>query len=124
MNYQSYDLGYRKRGEIAQITIQGNAANVKLMDSSNFQSYKSGRQHRFYGGQAKRSPVNLPIPHSGHWHVVLDFGGYPGKARTGVRVLPGRLPEIHDTPLSAVPSLVQGGRRTVDSVIPGADDDI
>jgi hypothetical protein len=124
MNYQSYDLGYRKRGEIAQITIQGNAANVKLMDSSNFQSYKSGRQHRFYGGQARRSPVNIPIPHSGQWYVAIDFGGYPGKARTGVQVLPGRLPEIRDTPLSAVPSLVQSGGRSLDSAIPGAEDDI
>jgi len=66
MNFQKYDLGNRQGGEIVEVTLKGNAANVRLMDSSNFQSYRSGRKHRCTGGYVTRSPVRLPIPHSGH----------------------------------------------------------
>jgi hypothetical protein len=116
MKFQKYDLGYRQGGEIVEVTLQGNAANVRLMDSSNFQNYRSGRQHRYTGGHVTRSPVRLPIPHSGHWYLIVDLGGYSGSVRSGVRVLPGRLPGIRqapETPLTSVPSLVQG-RRSVD----------
>jgi hypothetical protein len=53
MQFVQHDLGYRSRGEIVEISLSGNAANVRLMDSSNFSSYRSGRQHRFYGGLVK-----------------------------------------------------------------------
>jgi hypothetical protein len=77
------------------------------MDSSNFSSYKNGRQHRFVGGLAKRSPVRLSIPSSGHWHVAVDMQGLRGSTRASIRVLPGVLPEIRETPLADVPSLVR-----------------
>ncbi len=44
--YRHYDLGHRKTGEVVEVTLSGNAANVRLMDSSNFHSFRSGRQHR------------------------------------------------------------------------------
>lgn len=47
MNYQVYDLGQLKGGQRVEVTLSGSAANVRLMDSSNYQSYKSGRGHRF-----------------------------------------------------------------------------
>jgi hypothetical protein len=100
------DLGFRQRGEIVEITLTS-GANVRLMDSSNFSSYKSGRQHRYHGGLFKRSPIRLVIPSSGHWHVAVDMQGLRGGTRASVRVLPGPLPEIRDAPLSSVPSLVR-----------------
>jgi Domain of unknown function (DUF1883) len=69
------DLGQRKRGEIVEITLT-NGANVRLMDSSNLNSYKNGRRHNYIGGLAKRSPVRLQIPSSGHWHVAVDYAGF------------------------------------------------
>lgn len=105
MEYQVYDLGNRKSGEIVQVKISGNAANVRLMDSSNYNSYKSGRRHTYYGGHATRSPVNISVPSSGHWYVAIDFGGYRGSARTSVQVLSGTLPELRQPPLSSLPSL-------------------
>lgn len=42
MDFQKYDLGHRTAGEIVEITLVGNGANVRLMDSSNFSSYRSG----------------------------------------------------------------------------------
>lgn len=106
MNFLHHDLGQRSRGEIVEVTLSS-AANVRLMDSANFQSYRSGRRHRFYGGQARQSPTRLQIPHSGHWHVAIDLGGYSGRVRTGVRILSGALPAIREAPLSSVPSLVR-----------------
>ena len=53
MKYTVYDLGQCRRGERIQVSLQGNAANVRLMDSSNYSSYRSGRRHRYYGGLVK-----------------------------------------------------------------------
>ena len=106
MQFIHTDLGYRQRGEIVEVTLTS-GANVRLMDSSNFSSYKNGRNHRYYGGLAKRSPVRLPIPNNGHWHVAVDMQGLRGSTRASVRVLPGPLPEIREAPLSTVPSLVR-----------------
>lgn len=105
MKFIHTDLGNRKGGEIVEINLTGNAANVRLMDNADFQSYKSGRQHSYYGGHAKRSPVRLKIPRAGHWHVAVDTGGYSGKVTASVRVLPGLLPAFTEAPLSSVPSL-------------------
>lgn len=106
MQFIHNDLGQRKRGEIVEITL-ARGANVRLMDSSNFNSYKSGRRHRYTGGLAKNSPITLQIPNSGHWHVAIDMQGLRGRTSASVRVLPGPLPEIQDRPLTEVPSLVR-----------------
>ena len=47
MNFQQYDLGQQKRGATAVVTLQGNAANVRLMDSSSLSAYKNGRRHNY-----------------------------------------------------------------------------
>ncbi|PKN64108.1 MAG: DUF1883 domain-containing protein [Deltaproteobacteria bacterium HGW-Deltaproteobacteria-15] len=120
MKFSYYDLGNRSGGEIVEVTLSGNAANVFLVDSSNFSSYKSGRRYTYYGGNARRSPVRLPIPRSGHWYLVIDLGGYSGSVRHSMRILPGPLQPLRDIPLSSVPSLVQPSRD--DMSAPGQDD--
>ncbi|NMC53377.1 MAG: DUF1883 domain-containing protein [Chloroflexi bacterium] len=107
MNFQKYDLGPLSAGEIVEIKLVQNAANVRLMDSSNFSNYRAGRRHQYIGGYMTKSPVRLQIPHSGHWYVAIDLGGYSGTVRSSVRVLPGRLPTMNDAPLSSVPSLIR-----------------
>ena len=107
MKFIQHDLGYRQGGELVEVELSGNAANVRLMDSSNFSSYRNGRRHRYYGGLAQRSPVRLKIPHSGHWYVTVDMQGLGGSVRSSARVLPGPLPALREAPLSSVPSLIQ-----------------
>lgn len=107
INFIQHNLGQRKSGEIVQVNLSGNAANVRLMDSSNFQSYKSGRQHRYYGGLAQKSVIRLQIPHSGTWYVAVDMQGLGGSVRSSVDILPSALPPIQDAPLSSVPSLIR-----------------
>ncbi len=107
MQFIHTDLGHRSSGELVQFTLSGSSANCRLLDSSNFSSYRSGRQHRFYGGRATRSPVTLAIPTSGHWHAVVDMQGLGGRVNAAVRVLPGPLPELREAPLSSEPSLLR-----------------
>lgn len=116
--FTHYDLGYRKGGEIVEITLSGNAANVRLLDSSSFQSYRNGRNHRYYGGLARQSPVRLQIPHSGNWHVTVDLQGLRGSVRSGIRILPSPLPPLREIPLTTIPSLV----RSPDEIPPTTDD--
>jgi len=49
MEYLSIDLKQQKRGAMVRVHLMGNAANVQLMDSSGFSSYKSGRQYGYWG---------------------------------------------------------------------------
>lgn len=92
---------------MVEVSLLGNAAIVRLMDSSNFSSFRAGRSHRYQGGRVTESPVLLRVPYAGHWFVTIDLGGYGGSVRSGVRVLPGRPAPLPDLPLAAVPSLVQ-----------------
>lgn len=107
MNFQKYDLGYLHGGETVVVTLSGSAANVRLMDSSNLQSYRSGRSHRYYGGLATHSPVRIGVPSSGNWYVTIDMQGLRGTVRSSVRVEPGPLPTIQERSLASVPSLIR-----------------
>lgn len=107
MKFTHYDLGHKEAGQIIEVTLQGNSANVLLMDSSNFQNYKSGRRAKYYGGHVTKSPIRLSIPSTGHWHVAIDLGGYRGSVRSSIKTLSGVLPMFNEPSLSSVPSLVQ-----------------
>lgn len=65
MNFQQYDLGNLDKGRVVEITLSGSAANVQLLDSSNFSKYKNGRKYRYVGGLVTRSPIRLQTTHSG-----------------------------------------------------------
>ena len=91
------DLRSRKRGEIVRVTLSGSAANVLLLDSSAFSSFKAGRSYRYAGGLVKRSPHDFVIPHSGHWYVVVHMAGLRGTTRATVNMLPGALPEVRQS---------------------------
>jgi hypothetical protein len=103
--FQSYDLGRQQRGAVAVVTLKGNAANVRLMDAHNFNNFKNGRQHRYVGGLATRSPIPLAIPSDGHWYVTVDLIGLRGTVRSSVAVEPPPLPPLRSAasaPLSQI----------------------
>lgn len=108
MNFTHYDLGNLDKGRVIEITLHGNAANVQLLDSTNFNNYKNGRQYRYIGGLAIQSPVRLQTTHSSHWHLVIDLRGMRGNVRSSIRVLQPPLPTIQQKSLSSVPSLFLG----------------
>lgn len=90
MKFLKFDLRHRQQGEIVEVTLSGQA-NVLLVDSSGLSAYKRGGRYRYWGGWQTTSPVRLPIPRAGTWHVVVDRGGYGGTVRAGARVLPGAM---------------------------------
>lgn len=86
MNFLHNDLGNLNGGELIEVTLSSQA-NVRLMDSSNFASYRQRGRHRFYGGHIQRSPYRLQVPNAGHWHVAIDLGGYGGSVQASVQVI-------------------------------------
>ena len=111
MRFTHYKLGHVAAGTVAEVTLRGSAANVRLMDQSNFNNYKAGRRHRYHGGLAKSSPLRLRVPHSGTWHVTVDMRGLRGTVRSGIQVIPAEalkpLPAINQGSLRDLPSLVR-----------------
>lgn len=105
MKYSYYDLGRLDKGQIVEVRLSA-AANVRLMDSSNYSSYKNGRCHRYYGGYVTKSPYRITVPSSGRWYVTIDLGGYAGSVKHSVQVLPGALPIAKSQlPLAKEPNL-------------------
>lgn len=77
MKFLYTDLGPRQAGEVVQVNLTA-VANVRLMDTPNFGSYKNGAKHIYTGGVVRESPVRLTIPTPGHWHVAIDTTGIRG----------------------------------------------
>lgn len=95
MNFSYYDFGHLERGRIVEVQLSA-AANVRLMDSTNYSNYKNGRRHRYYGGYVTRSPYRITVPNSDHWYLTIDLGGYAGKVKHSARVLSGILPAARE----------------------------
>jgi hypothetical protein len=91
MDFIHTDLGQRQAGDVVEVNLSS-GANVRLLDSSNFNAYRKGRQHRFHGGLARVSPTKLAIPNAGHWHLAVDMQGLRGSVRTSARVIPASAP--------------------------------
>jgi hypothetical protein len=90
----SIDLGHLKRGSTVVVSLRGNAANVRLLDATNFNAYKAGRQHKYYGGLVRKSPHRIAVPRDGRWYVTVDMAGMRQGARvtSSVNVEPPPLP--------------------------------
>lgn len=99
MQFLYTDLGRLERGATVVVTLD-KAANVRLMTRSEYGSFKSGRAHRYHGGEARESPVRLAVPTADQYFLTLDLGGNAGTIRHSVRVVgppPGPLPTIRAT---------------------------
>ena len=87
MNFLHYPLNLSS-GDIVEVTLD-TQANVRLLDEANFAKYQRGDKHTYYGGLAKVSPIKIPTPHPGSWHLVIDLGGYAGTVRASVKTTKG-----------------------------------
>lgn len=84
-NYLHYEFDL-EAGQVVEVELD-KQANVRLLDEENFAHYRKGEVHRYFGGLAKESPLHLKAPHAGHWHVVIDLGGYAGSVGAIARPL-------------------------------------
>jgi hypothetical protein len=85
MNYlhQEFDAG---PNDVIEVTLD-HAANVLLLDSTNYSSYRNGNPYRYHGGYIKSSPFRISPPRRDRWHLVVDLGGYAGAVRASARLL-------------------------------------
>ncbi len=72
--------------DIVEVTLD-HAANVQLLNPSNYLAYKHGQPYRYHGGHVTQSPYSLRAPYAGRWHLVVDLGGGPGTVRASTRVI-------------------------------------
>ncbi len=89
MNFLNYEV-WTKAGDVIEVILTGNSANVLLLDDLNFANYRAGKPFKYFGGYYEQSPVALNSPAPGKWHVVIDLGGRPGHLNAAARVI-----EIH-----------------------------
>lgn len=52
------------------------AAYVFLVDSSNFQKYKSGHDFKYFGGHYTQTPVSISVSGSGRWYLIVNGSAY------------------------------------------------
>lgn len=96
-------FGYRQKDEVIEISLT-HSADVRLMDSASLSRYRGGRNCRYDGAIAKRSPIKLAVPNTGSWYVAVDAQGLRSRTRASVLILhyPLPLPALEETRLSAV----------------------
>ena len=87
MKFLHYEVD-AQAGDVVEVSID-RAANVQLLDGANFENYSKGQTFRYSGGYATTTPVRLPVPQDGRWHVIIDLGGGAGHVRASVRAMSG-----------------------------------
>ena len=85
MNFLHYEYDLCS-GDVVEVTLD-KQANVLLLDQGDFARYQRGEAHTYYGGLAKQSPLRVSAPRAGHWHLVIDLGGYSGTVSASARVI-------------------------------------
>jgi hypothetical protein len=83
MNYLHYEFDAGP-DDVLEVQLD-RGANVLLLDPGNYDRYRSGTGYRYEGGYTQERRVHLRPPCEGHWHVVIDLGGYPGTVRASVQ---------------------------------------
>ena len=63
------------------------SANLLLLDDLNFARYRAVRSFQYLGGLARSSPVLLPIPFAGRWHLVIEPAQNPPTLQVSVHLL-------------------------------------
>ncbi|SMD20346.1 DUF1883 domain-containing protein [Kibdelosporangium aridum] len=86
-------LGRQPKGVTARFSMDGHAANVRLVDSRGFRRMKAGKRYAYVGGHFQVSPVDLVVPWPGRWYGVADLGGRPGHLRGTWTTITGKLPK-------------------------------
>ncbi|MCL1884863.1 MAG: DUF1883 domain-containing protein [Defluviitaleaceae bacterium] len=107
MTYTHYDLGALAKGKVVEVVLQGNTANVYLMDQENFARYNRGVPFQALGGLMTFSPIRLQTTDFGHWHIVIDLPKGNGKVKTSHQITSTKLPNVSVRPAVFKPTDAQ-----------------
>ena len=108
IKFTKYDVGHLQRGSTVVVTLTS-GANIRLMDSSNLNAFRAGRQHQYWGGLVDQSPYRIGVPRDGTWYVTIDVVGLRNGTRSSVAVEPPRVPLPRAS--QARPNSLQGIRH-------------
>ena len=101
-DFSKYHWNRLEKGSTVIVTLSS-VANVRLMDSSNFNAYKSGRDHRYIGGLVKKTPFRIQVPRTGSWYLTIDLMGLKAtRVRHSATVEPPPLPPAKSAPLRSL----------------------
>ncbi|MFC4902770.1 DUF1883 domain-containing protein [Kocuria oceani] len=102
MKFIKYHWNRLEKGATIVVSLS-TAANVRLMDSTNFNAYKNGRRHRYAGGLVRKSPFRITVPKTGNWYLTIDLMGLKGtNVRHSATVEPPPLPTAKSAPLRSL----------------------
>lgn len=87
MKFIHADLGTVPAGSVVVAHLKGTEASVLLLDPINFARYRRRESYRYHGGHFRRSPAQIAVPTTGHWHAVVDLGGAAGRVAASIRVV-------------------------------------
>lgn len=100
--FTQYHWNHLDKGATVVVTLT-KAANVRLMDSSNFNAYKNGRSHRYQGGLVRTSPYRITVPRGGSWYLTVDLMGLKASSvKSSVSLQPPSLPTAKSVPLQSL----------------------
>ncbi len=78
------------------------------MDSTNFNAYKNGRNHRYSGGLVKKTPFRITVPRTDSWYLTIDLMGLKATSvRHSPSVDPPPLPIAKSVPLQSLSGIWQ-----------------
>lgn len=130
--FVKYHWNRLAKGSTVIVTLN-TAANVRLMDNTNFNAYKNNRSHRTAGGGlVRRTPFRITVPRTGSWYLTIDLMGLRATSvRHSVRVEPPPLATAKSTPLQSLsgirherpPIVPDDGGETWDVFISHASED-
>jgi hypothetical protein len=96
--FNFWDLGSCDRGDVWRVELD-KAANVFLVDSSNYSAFKAGRRFTYNGGGLiERTPHDFVIPRSGRWYIVAHSWGLRYAARISLQKLSPARPMLVAAP--------------------------
>lgn len=102
IEFAKYHWNRLEKGSTVVVTLS-TAANVRLMNSTNFNAYKNGQKHRYSGGLVKKAPFRIRVPSTGSWYLTIDLMGLRAtNVRHSATVEPPPLPTAKSAPLQSL----------------------
>jgi len=61
-------------------------ASVLLLDPANYSNFQQGQPYKYMGGWYTHNPVEIPVPCSGDWYILVGTNGN-GRVRYTVDIV-------------------------------------
>jgi hypothetical protein len=73
MGKKVYERRYLTKGELVVVNCD-RKCNIRLMDDVNFEQFRRGTAHEYFGGFYHVLPAKIVVPASGYWNIDIDAG--------------------------------------------------